>query len=249
MAGPRLSPCTSSQICPSRSDVSSPDLRSSCTLRSKRIEGDLAHDRVDHVLDLLRQQRLPLLGVRGRVEQRLEGQHLAEHGGRLGQRQRRRRQQRPLRRRQHLVHAVAQLVRQRHHVARLALVVHEDVGVRRRHRRMREGAGRLALAHRRIDPAAVEEALGDGGHVRREAAVGVEHHRLRVRPGHDALRLVGQRRVAVPVGELVLAEPPGLHGVVAMRGAADRPRARRRPARRPPRARPGWRDAGCRPRP
>ena len=33
--------------------------------------------------------------------------------------------------------------------------------MRRRHRRVREGAGRLALAHRRIDPGAVEEPLGD----------------------------------------------------------------------------------------
>ena len=55
------------------------------------------------------------------------------------------------------MHAVAQLVRQRHHVARLAQVVQQHVGVRRRHRRMREGARRLARPHRRVDPALVEE--------------------------------------------------------------------------------------------
>jgi hypothetical protein len=53
-------------------------------------------------------------------EQRAEGQHLAEDGGGFGQRQRRRRHQRALRAGQHLMHAVAELVGERHHVARLA---------------------------------------------------------------------------------------------------------------------------------
>ena len=89
----------------------------------------------------------------------------------------------------------------------------------RRHGRVRECTRRLALAHRRVDPAAVEEALGDHRHLRRKAAIGIEHDPFRVRPGNDPLGLVWQRRVAIPVRELVLAEPPGLHRIVAMRRA------------------------------
>ena len=57
-----------------------------------------------------------------------------------------------VRRGQHLMHAVAELVRERHHVARLALIVEQHIRMRRRHGRMREGARRFARTHRRIDP-------------------------------------------------------------------------------------------------
>src|SRR5690349_22680952 len=50
----------------------------------------------------------------GLGQQALEGQHLAEHARGLGERQRRRRHQRALPRRQHLVDAMAELVRERH---------------------------------------------------------------------------------------------------------------------------------------
>lgn len=121
------------------------------------VEGDLAHDRVDHVLDLAGQQRLALGFVGGLGQQRAEGQHLAEDRGGLGQRQRRRGQQLALCRRQALVDAVAQLMRQRHHVARLAEIVQQHIGVDGGHGRMGKGTRRLAGFHRRIDPAALEE--------------------------------------------------------------------------------------------
>ena len=92
-------------------------------------EGDLADHRVDHVLDLGRQQHAAPHRIGLRVEQGPEGELLAEHRGGLGQGQRRARHQRPLRGGQHLVHAVAQLVRQGHHVPAAALVVHQHVGV------------------------------------------------------------------------------------------------------------------------
>ncbi len=82
---------------------------------------------------------------------------------------------------------------------------------------MREGARRLAGPHRRVDPALVEEALGDRGHLRREGAVGGEHALARLVPADGARLDLGQRRVAVPVVELVLAEPLGLDRVVAVR--------------------------------
>ena len=130
-------------------------------LALERVERDLPHHRVDHVLDLGGEHGLALLLVGGLAEQLLEGQHLAEHARGLRQRQRRRRHQRAVRRRQHLVHAVAELMGERHHVARLALIVEQHIRMRRRHGRMRKGAGRLARPRRRVDPAVVEEALGD----------------------------------------------------------------------------------------
>ena len=106
---------------------------------------------------------------------------------------------------------------ERHHVARLALVVHQHVGVRGRRGRMREGARRLARAHRRVDPAVGEEALGDIGHLWREAAIGRQHHVARVGPADRVGRRKRQRRVAVPIGQPLLAEPACLQRVVAMR--------------------------------
>ena len=112
---------------------------------------------------------------------------------------------------------MAELMGERHHVARLALVVHQHVGMRRRRGRMRERARRLAGPHRRIDPAVGEEALGDVGHARREAAIGRQHHVLRLGPGDAAGRGERQRRVAVPMRQLLLFEPAGLQPVIAMR--------------------------------
>ena len=165
MAGPRLSPCTLSQIWPMRSRGQFAVLALGVHGALERIERDLPHHGVDHVLDLAGEQRLALLGVLGLRQQPLEGQHLAEHAGGLGQRQRRRRHQRSVLGRQHLVHAMAEFMRQRHHVARLALVVHQHIGMRRRRGRMRERARRLARPHRRIDPAIGEETFRDRGHL------------------------------------------------------------------------------------
>ena len=58
------------------------------------------------------------------------------------------------------VHAVTELVREREHVAPARGVVEQHVREHRRHRRRAEGAAALARSHRRVDPALVEEALG-----------------------------------------------------------------------------------------
>ncbi len=183
------------------------------------VEGDLAHDRVDHVLDFRRQHRLALDRLRGLVEEAAEGQHLAEHARGLGQRQRRRCHQGAVGGRQHLMDAVAEFMRERHHVPRLALIVQQHVRMRRRHGGMREGAGRFAGARRRIDPALAEEAPGDIRHFRREIRIGGQDGVFRLGPRDGPLIDLGQRRVAIPMIELVLAEPPRLQLVVAVRQA------------------------------
>ena len=189
-------------------------------------EGDLPHHGVERVLDLAGQQDPALHRIALGREQRAEGQLLAEHRGGLGERQRRRRHQRPLPAGQHLVHAVAQLVRERHDVARAPLVVHQHVGVHARHGRMAERAGILARPQGGVDPALAEEALEDRREPRREAAIGVEHDDLGIRPGDPLVAVLGQRRVAIPVLEMVEPEPARLQRVVAVRqagiGVADR---------------------------
>nr|WP_255608336.1 hypothetical protein [Methylosinus sp. Sm6] len=186
-------------------------------LALEAVEGDLPHHRVQHVLHLGGEQGALLLGLRRAGEQRAEGQHLAEHRGRLGQRQRRRRHQRALRAREHLMHAMAELMGQRHHIARLALEIDQNVRMHGGHGRMGEGARRLAGPHRRVDPIALEEARGDLRHARRKARIGREHDVARLVPGIDMARHLGQRRVAVPMIERLLAEPFGLELVIAMR--------------------------------
>ena len=82
---------------------------------------------------------------------------------------------------------------------------------------MREGAGRLAGPHRRVDPVVLEEPFRDRRHVGRERAIGGEHRRLRLGPADGAVCDLGQRRVAVPVRQPLLAEPARLERVVAVR--------------------------------
>ena len=74
------------------------------------------------------------------------------------------------------MYAVAEFMRERHYVARLALIIEQHIGMRRRRGGMGESARRLARPHRRVDPAIGEETLGDIGHLRREAAIRRQHH-------------------------------------------------------------------------
>ena len=198
-----------------RSAVSSP-FCARCEQRARRIERDLPHHGVDHVLDLAGEQGLALpafvVSDSSRLKVSISPNTLAVSAsvsgvGAISAPSGR----------QHLMHAMAEFMRQRHHVARLALVVHQHVRVRRRRGRMRERAGRLARPHRRVDPAIGEETLGDIGHFGREAAIGRQHHLLRLGPGDGAGRRERQRRVAVPMRELLLFEPAGFQLVIAVR--------------------------------
>jgi len=85
------------------------------------------------VLDFGGQHPQPHLRVRFLRHQRLEHQHLAEHRRSFCGGQRGVRLERALDTREFLMDAVAELVRQRHHVARPALEVEEDVRVHRGH--------------------------------------------------------------------------------------------------------------------
>ncbi len=123
----------------------------------------------------------------------------------------------PLPRGQNLMHPVPQFMGQGHHVAGAALVVQQQIGMRRRHGRMGEGARRLARAHRRVDPGVVEEALADIGHLRRECGIGAEDRLAGLVPVDAAFVDIGQRRVAIPVIQPVGAEPFRLQRIIAMR--------------------------------
>ena len=65
-----------------------------------------------------------------------------------------------LTRRQNLMHAVAQFMRQRHHIARFAKIVQHDIGVNGGHGGVRKGARRLAGFDAGVNPALGEEGLG-----------------------------------------------------------------------------------------
>ena len=114
------------------------------------------------------------------------------------------------------MHAVAQFVGQGHDVAGAPLIVQQQIGMGAGHRGMGESARRLAGAHRRVDPGLVEEPLADGRQRRRELGIGGKHELAGVLPGNQPVVVVGQRRVAVPIGQGFDAEPPGLQGIVAV---------------------------------
>ena len=176
-------------------------------------------------------------------EKLLERQHLAEHARGLGERQRRRRHQRAVGRGQHLMHAVAEFVRERHHVARLALIIEQHIRMRRRRGRMREGARRLARPHRRVDPALGRKSA------RRSPPFSARTRHRRSAPcpwPRPSRRCASAPAAAARCGPNAAAAfcrtiSPSAHNNGAT--AADRRRARPRPAHRPLRARPGSTDA------
>ena len=57
---------------------------------------------------------------------------------------------------QDLMHAMAELMGQGHHVPRLAVVVNQQIWMHTRHRRMRERPAGLARLQPRVDPRVVE---------------------------------------------------------------------------------------------
>src|SRR5262249_15213490 len=115
------------------------------------------------------------------------------------------------------MHAMAELMRERHHVAWLALIVDQHIRMRRRRSRMRKCPRRLTRTHRRVDPALAEEARGDVRHLRRECAVGGKYGVLGFVPRHATRRYLRQRGVTVPMRQALFAEPSGLERVIAMR--------------------------------
>jgi hypothetical protein len=176
------------------------------------VHRDLPEDGRDRALDALRQQAEPRRGRRRVLQQTAEDQRLAEHARRLGQRQRRREVEHALVARERRVQPMAELVREREHVAPARRVVEHHIRRRARHRVGAERAAPLAGPDRRVDPAVVEERPRGVGELGREAGERLEHHVLRARPG-DLLVLVGDGRHAVVVGEPVEPEQPRLEPV------------------------------------
>jgi hypothetical protein len=84
------------------------------------VERDLAHHRVDHVLDLGGQHRLALHRIAGLVEEAAEGEHLAEHAGRLASVSGVGAMRRPLGAASTWCTPWPEFVGERHHVPRLA---------------------------------------------------------------------------------------------------------------------------------
>ena len=81
------------------------------------VHRDLAEHGGDLTLERLGEQREPLVGIGGGVEQPAEGDRLAEHRRGLGEGQRRGLVEDPLVAREVGVQPVAHLVREREHVA------------------------------------------------------------------------------------------------------------------------------------
>ena len=196
---------SSSQISPSSSAVTSPRAALVVHLALELVEGDLPDHGVQHVLDLLGQHDLAPGRVALAGQQRPEGQHLAEHAGGLGQGQRRVGHELALRAGQHLVHAVAELVGQGHDVRACgpdssAAGRGETLGTVGCAKAPEALPGRTGASIQ----SALEEALADGGQVRREGAVGVQHRRLRLGPGdgpvvaRPAAARCGPNRAASP---------------------------------------------------
>ena len=178
--------------------------------RLELVEGDLAHHRVQHVLDLAGQHGLALAPGRSRASSSARKVSISPNTEAVSARVSGvSAHQLALRRRQHLVHAVAQLVRQRHHVARAgrgSSAAGRDArsapsGARRRRAPCPAAAARRSRACRRTrrptSASSGEKALIG----RRAPASRASGQAI------GAVVVVRQRRVAVPVVQLSQAEP------------------------------------------
>ena len=116
------------------------------------VHRDLAEHRRDLILEVRREQREPLGRIGDRLEEAAERDGLAEHRRGLRERERRRLVEHALPAREVRVQAVAELVREREHVAAARRPVEQQVRVMRRHRVRAERARTLARARRRVDP-------------------------------------------------------------------------------------------------
>ena len=123
------------------------------------IESDLPYHRVQHILDLARQHDAALFGIGLFFQHRAEGELFAKHAGRLREGQRRIGQQSALRRGQKLMHPVAQLMGERHHIADITLIIQQQIGMHIGNGGMRESARRLAGADGRVNPRLFEKLL------------------------------------------------------------------------------------------
>ena len=137
------------------------------------VKTDLADNGVEHILDLAGQESAALHLVFAPVKQTAEDQHFTENRCCFGQCQRCRAHQIALRGGHHLMHTMAKFMGERHNIAHLTAVIHQDIRMRRRHGGMTERPGSLALALGSIDPAAIKEPRGDLRHARVKLAKGI----------------------------------------------------------------------------
>ncbi len=121
------------------------------------VHRDLPEHRRDLALEALREQREPRRGLGRLGEQTPEGDGLAEHRRGLRERQRRRLMEHALPAGEVRMQPVAELVRERQHVAPTRGPVEQHVGMVRRDRVGAERARALPGTHRCIDPRLVEE--------------------------------------------------------------------------------------------
>ena len=185
--------------------------------RLEIVERDLSDHRVQHVLDLAGKKTPSHGDVISAVDKLAEGQHLGEDRCCFGERQRCVGHQIAAVGGKPLVDAMAHFMGQGHHIAGFAGKIHQDIGMRRRCDGMRKGAGALAGARCRVDPVPGEKGRRQIRHRRVEPGEGLHHQLLRLLPGKMALVATGQRRVAIPPVECVLAHPACLQRIIAVR--------------------------------
>ena len=176
------------------------------------VHGDLPEYGGHRVVDFADEQGKPVGGIFLARKHFPEGEHFAEDRGGFGGRQRRVGLQRALFSRQILMYAVAQFVRQRLHVARFSRKIQENVRMRAGHDAVAEGSAALAGSGRRVDPAAVEEKVGDGPHAGMESVAGGPHDVARLGPRIFPVGF-SHRSVPVVVEQFVVSEQLALQFV------------------------------------
>ena len=185
------------------------------------VHRDLTEHRRDLPLDRLGQQveagaRIGCVG-----EQSPEDELLGEHRGGLGDRQRSALVEDALLAGEVLMDAVAELMRQRGHVAAPVGPVEHHIGMDRGDRRGAEGAAALARPRRDVDPA-IEEPPGDLAHPRGDGIERLEHDLAALAPA-DLLLVGADDGHPVVVGEPLDPEQLRLRPVPAARQLAPRP--------------------------
>ena len=102
--------------------------------------------------------------------------------------------------------AVPQFMRQRGHIARIAQIIEEDIGIGGGDGRGGECAAALVRQHRRVNPVSSEELLRHLFHPRAEVLEGFKHDIARLLPNIESVALLEiQRRVTIVIIKLLIS--------------------------------------------
>ena len=164
----------------------------------KVMKRNLADHRIEHIFYLASEQKTSGIRRCGITYKRLKRQHLSKDRGCLSKGQRRICHKIALFGRQHLMDTMSHFMRKRHDITCLAIKIHQDKGMGRRHCWMTESARCFTRTHACINPAFIKKPAGNGCHFWIKPSKRIQHNGVCIIPAIAPIIITRQRRVSIP---------------------------------------------------